>query len=227
MSPFDDAVRGQHARLASRLAEGMPRAGWKICVNDARMQRKLGLDTSFVGFLEGARRLSSGGRWSVDEGSILGVEPEIALRFGRDVAAGDRTEAIRAAIEGAAPAIEVVDWRDARFDLATLAASSSFHAGFVVGDLRPFDQVPPIGQGCPRFARGEELLGLPDPDLVPADLLGLVARVAAFLGRFGQGIRAGDWLLSGACTNPARVEAGDVVEADFGGLGAVAVEFEG
>jgi len=205
----------------------MPRAGWKICINDARMQKRLGIERAFVGFLDGSRATTSGQAWPIADASILGVEPEFALRFSKPVAAGAGADAVRAAIAGVAPAIEVVDWKDAKFDLASVAATSSFHAGYVVGDLRPVTDVPLIDDGCPLFRRGDEIIGVPDASLVPSNLVDLVRDVADFLGRHGELIERDDWLLCGACTNPARVEAGDEIEADFGSLGAVRVTFTG
>ncbi len=218
-------VREQIHAWRNRQAAGKPRGGWKVCVNDPGMQKKLGLERSFVGCLDGSRELASGDRWIVGEGSMLAVEPEFAIRFSADVPPQPGPEDIRAAIEGVAAAIEVVDWKNAKPDLMSIAASSSCHAGYVVGELRPFADVPAIGGGCPLFLRGEEVLGVPDPALVPADLLELVAGVVEFLTRHGESIQAGDWLLCGACTSPARVEAGDSVEADFATLGSVRVEF--
>ncbi len=226
MSEFDDAIREQLARLDARLAAGMPRAGWKICVNDRRMQKRLGLDASFVGFLEGSRHLESGATWKADEGAVPGVEPEFAIRFGSALAPGDGYDAARRAIAGVAPAIEVVDWRDAKLDLRSLAASSSFHAGFVTGELRPLEDVSAIAEGCPAFRRGEDVLGVPDASLVPADLVTLVLDVVRFLARYERTIESGDWLMCGACTNPGRVERGDRVEADFATLGKVRLRFE-
>lgn len=226
MSDFDDAIREQLARLDARLAAGMPRAGWKVCVNDARMQKRLGLEASFVGFLEGARHLESAATWVAGAGAVLGVEPELAIRFRGPLTGDDDRDAAQRAIAGVAPAIEVVDWRSATFDLAALAASSSFHAGFVTGELRRLSDVPAIGDACPLFRRGDAVLGVPDASLVPADLATLALDVARFLARFGQTIEAGDWLLCGACTNPGRAAPGDTVEADFGSLGSVSVRFE-
>jgi 2-keto-4-pentenoate hydratase len=226
VNELDEAIREQLARLDARLAAGMPRAGWKICVNDARMQKRLGLETSFVGFLEGSRHLASGAAWCADEGSVLGVEPEFAIRFGVSLSGEDGYDAARRAIAGVAPAIEVLDWREAKLDLASLAATSSFHAGFVTGELRSLGDVPAIADGCPAFRRGDDVLGVPDASLVPADLVTLVQGVARFLSRYGRTIEAGDWLLCGACTNPGRVEIGDTVEADFGRLGRATVRFE-
>jgi 2-keto-4-pentenoate hydratase len=223
---FDEAIREQLARLDARLAAGMPRTGWKVCVNDSRLQKKLGLDASFVGFLEGSRHLENGATWRADDGAIPGVEPELAIRFGASLSPDVDYDAACRAIAGVAPAIEVVDWRDARFDLASLAVSSSFHAGFVTGALRPLEDVPAIGDGCPAFTRAGDVLGVPDASLVPSDLVTLVLDVVRFLSRFERTVEAGDWLLCGACTNPARVERGDSVDADFATLGKVRVAFE-
>jgi 2-keto-4-pentenoate hydratase len=226
---LENGMREQRRIHRERIARGMPRAGWKICVNDARMQKKLGLDDAFVGFLDGSRALADGDAWKAEPGSVLAVEPEIAIRFGAAVRAGDDPHAVRSAIEGVAPAVEVLDWRSAKLDLESLASSSSYHAGFVTGALRSLDDVPAISADCPRFERAGERIGVPDPRLVPQDsdgLVRLVARVAAFLSVFGESIEAGDWLLCGACTNPARVDPGDSIVADFASLGAVRVRFE-
>lgn len=221
-----DGLRAQLERLSERLAGGMPRAGWKVCVNEPRMQKRLGLGGSFAAFLDGSRALESDATWRLESGARIGVEPEVALRFRARVTAGASDDELRAAIAGAAPAIEIVDWRDARLDLASIAAGASFHAGFVTGALRPLEAVPAIGDGCPHLVRGDDVLGVPDASLMPADPLVLVRHVAAFLEACGQTIEAGDWLLGGACTNPAGVEAGDEITADFGPLGAVRVRFE-
>jgi 2-keto-4-pentenoate hydratase len=75
------------------------------------------------------------------------------------------------------------------------------------------------------FRRGDDVIGVPDPTLVPNDLVGLVTRICGMLCPYGRSIEAGDWLLCGACTNPARIEPGDTVEADFQTLGRVSVSF--
>ena len=222
---LEHGISGQQAELRRRLEAGMPRAGWKICVNDRRMQRKLGIDAPLVGFLDGSRVLRSGEAWRVADGSVPGVEPEFALRFAAAVRPDDEAVAVRRAIAGAAPALEVVDWKDAKLDLASIASSSSFHAGVVLGELRDLEAVPSLAEGWPVLRRGEEVLAVPDPSLVPEDLAALVAHVARSLAPRGERIEAGDWLICGACTPPVRVEAGDGIVADFGPLGLVSVRF--
>jgi 2-keto-4-pentenoate hydratase len=215
VAPFENAVRRQHERLAQALAAGMPRLGWKICVNEPTNLRRLGLARPFVGYLDGARRFASGDTCQLGPGGVFAVEPEIAIQVGAGTAS----------IAALAPALEIVDYTRGGFTLAGVVESSSFHHGVVLGTPRPPGSAPALGPACPRLLHDGVPAGTPDPALVPADLSEIVRLVAAFLDEHGQELRAGDWILSGACTAPVRVAAGERVEADFATLGAVAVHF--
>jgi 2-keto-4-pentenoate hydratase len=153
------------------------------------------------------------------------VEPEIALQVREAVAAGAALSEARAAIGCLAPALEIVDYARGSPSLEGVVESSSFHYGVVLGEPRHTSLAPAIGADCPRLRKGGARAGAPDASLVPADLAEIVRLVADFLARQGERREAGDWILSGACTSPVRVEAGDAVSADFGPLGSVSVRF--
>jgi 2-keto-4-pentenoate hydratase len=51
--------------------------------------------------------------------------------------------------------------------------------------------------------------------------------VAATLARYGECLETGDWLILGTLVRPIPVHAGDVIEADFGPIGRVAVTIGG
>jgi hypothetical protein len=57
---LDAPMRRQLARFHAAIAAGMPRVGWKICINDPRTQSRLGIDAPFVGPLNGTRVFTSG-----------------------------------------------------------------------------------------------------------------------------------------------------------------------
>lgn len=217
-------VRKQHARLRAALSAGMPRLGWKICVNERRSQERLGLVEPFVGFLNGASCLSSGNECALGTG-VFAVEPEIAIRLGNSVGADATLLTARSAIEALAPALEIVNYKLAAPNLESIVESSSFHFGLVLGARRDGSGAPPIGPGCPVLLCNGQPSGTPDPALVPAQLAEVVVLVARFLGTHGEELRAGDLILSGACTNPVRVQVGDEVRAEFGALGSVWVRF--
>jgi len=215
VSPLEEAVRRQHERLARALESGMPWLGWKICVNEPTNLRRLGLDRPFVGYLDGARRFGTGDTCPLGPGGVFAVEPELAIQVGEG----------EASIAALAPALEIVDYTRGAFTLAGVVESSSFHHGVVLGAPRPPGAAPALGPACPRLLHDGVPAGTPDPALVPADLSEIVRLVAVFLDRHGRRLRTGDWILSGACTAPVRVAAGERVEADFATLGAVAIRF--
>ncbi len=212
-SPFEHAVRRQHERLRAALDAGMPRLGWKICLNEPRTQRRLGLAGPFVGFLDGTRCLETGAVCVPPSAASLAVEPEIAIRV----------EAATGAIAALAPALEIVDYTRGAFTLDGVVESSSFHHGVVLGAVRGPGAVAVLGPDCPRLLRDGARAAEPDPALVSCDLSDIVRFVGRFLAAHGAELRPGDWILSGACTPPVRVEGGEHIEADFGALGQVAV----
>jgi 2-oxo-hept-3-ene-1,7-dioate hydratase len=219
---LDSAVRRQLRRRHAARAAGMPRAGWKICVNDPRVQARLGLAAPFVGWLNGARMLPSGATYPVPPGARFLCEPEIAIRVGR-VDDATTLAGARAAIAALAPAFEVVDYGRLSPELGVIVETSSFHDGAVVGAARPPDATPALSTECPRLARNGEACGVADPTLVPADLALIVQLVARFLAPYGEELREGDWILSGACAAPIPARPGDDLTADFGPLGVVGV----
>jgi len=57
--------------------------------------------------------------------------------------------------------------------------------------------------------------------MVPDDLSALVLLVARTLGRYGEKLQCGDRIISGSYIVPLVVEAGDLIEVDFGTIGKV------
>src|SRR5204863_3537661 len=60
------------------IAQGQPRLGWKIGINDPKMLERLELATPVVGWLAGARALKSGDTYVLRAGTRVGLEAEVA-----------------------------------------------------------------------------------------------------------------------------------------------------
>ncbi len=52
------------------------------------------------------------------------------------------------------------------------------------------------------------------------------ADIANALSQYGQGIRAGDIVLSGSFIRPIECPSGSQIHADFGGFGSVHIAFD-
>jgi len=212
-----------HARLAaSRFGR---RIGWKIACTTAVMQQYLGVPSPCAAGLFEGGRFASGAVLPAADYRRLGIECEIALRFGRDVA-GDAPDEIAAAISHAIAAIELVDdryedWRTT--DPATLVADDFFSVGCVLGDEVPIEAAGDLAAltGTTRINGAEAGRG------VGADVLGHPMNALAFLAgnlaARGLRLKAGDIVLTGSLVETRWLQPGDRAEIEISGLGTVGV----
>ena len=150
-------------------------------------------------------------------------EPEIVFVLGRDLAGPHVGAAdVIAASSGVAVGIEVLDsrYRDYKFTMADVVADNTSAARFVVGapvpldgiDLRVVGVVLEHNGEVVATASGAASLGHP-----AAAVAWMVRRMAAD----GEGLRAGDVVLSGGLTAAVPVVPGDVVVASIDRIGSL------
>ncbi len=223
---IDDGMAVQRARMHEALARGMPRVGWKVALNDPAVQKRMGIEGSLVGWLNGQAVYPSGATYIEKPGMTLRVEPEVAIRLSRDVAAEASLEDARRAIVSLAPALEIVNPGNAARDLRGLIEGDILHEATILGQevLQHDAEAPASGlvpAGFPSTKIDDGEAHLPLEGRVPADFASVVLEVAAFLGRYGEPLRAGDRIIAGSYCNPIDIEPGNRVTADFGPLGTV------
>jgi 2-keto-4-pentenoate hydratase len=217
-------MEAQLRAMAGRLAAGAERIGWKVGLNAAPVQRALGIERPVVGHLTSATLLEPGGAVTAAGGTRVGIEPEVAVRLGRDLRPGVTANQAGAAIATLGPALEVVDVDLPFEDVEPILAGNVFHRGVLLGPAGP-----PPAEGMPgirvRVARNgadeheaEAASAMPAPGEV-------VALVAGRLAECGEALRAGDTVICGSLTPIVWVEPGDEVEADFGPLGMLTLSF--
>lgn len=218
----------QLARLREALAGGMPRRGWKIGINVPEVLRALELPHPGVGWLDGARLLSSGAVVQAPDGSRLHVEPEVAVEVSRRVPAGGSPDEARRCIATVYPALELVDYARPGSGLDEVVGHSMFHEAAVLGPAAALEDARDLGRQWPRLRVGDAPAGAPRDDLVPADLGELVAFAASLLAEFGESLEPGDLLLSGAYLAKAQgIGPGEEAVAEFGALGTVSLRVAG
>jgi 2-keto-4-pentenoate hydratase len=202
----------------------MPRRGWKVGINVPEVQKKAGLSHSGVGWLDGHRVFESGSMVSSAPDARLHVEPELAIHIGSPADPSAPAEEIRAGISGVSPALELVNYALSARDFDEIVECSMFHDGCVLGASRSLAELPKLGRDWPRLEVNGEPSPLPRADLVSADVVDVVRFVAAFLAEFGEGLAAGDVILSGSfCPVAVPLERGGLARADFGPLGEVRI----
>jgi len=218
----------QQAAVDIWKARGRKIAGNKIGLTSKAVQDQLGVGEPDFGTLFADMILEDGA--SVPPGAVLQprIEAEIAFILKSDLRGTKITpEAVIEATDYVCPAIEICGSRIARWDIKiedTIADNASsglvvvgsrhtkpLLAGLADAEMSLRHNGAPAGAG-----RGQECLG--NPAIA-------VAWLAEALTRFGEGLRAGDLVMSGALAKMIAAEPGDEFAVDFGALGTVSVMF--
>jgi len=194
-----------------RLADGATIVGRKIGLTSAAVQAQLGVDTPDFGVLFDDMDVS--GR-PVPTGRLLQpkAEAEIAFVLGADLDGDLTLDAIRDAVSGAFVALEIVDSRIAGWDItyvdtvADNASSGLFALGDELVGFEPRDVEMSMTLNGQVVSTGNGAACLGDP-------LEALLWLAQTAQEFGDPLRAGQVILSGALGPMAAVTAGDRVEA--------------
>lgn len=231
---LDQAYAVQAALVARKIAAGNPQIGWKIGLTSRAMQEALQITTPDSGVLLADMLFPSGG--TIPAGRFIQprVEAEIAFVMKAPLAGAGLTRAdVLAATDYVCASLEILDTRIQRVDPATgnirrvtdTISDNAANAGLVLSDMRhapeAFD-LRWVGALVKRDGVVEETgLGAGVLDDPVTGILWLLDRLA----QYGQGIKAGDILLSGSFIRPIEAPIGSRFEADFGPCGEVTISF--
>lgn len=229
-----DAYAIQRAFVAEKKKAGGVVRGWKIGLTSRAMQQALGIDVPDSGVLFEDMFLASGE--TVPQGRFIEprIEAEIAFVMGRDLKGpGASMFDVLKATDYVTPALEILDTRIRRRDEKTGRARNVFdtisdnaaNAGIVIGGpvFRPDSlNLAHVGAAVARNGHVEEtglgagVLGNPLTSMV-----WLVNRLA----EYGDGLRAGDVVLSGSFIRPIEAPSGSTITADYGDFGIMGCHF--
>ncbi|MEA1015743.1 2-oxo-hepta-3-ene-1,7-dioic acid hydratase [Sphingosinicella sp. LY1275] len=229
-----DAYEIQAAWASMKEAAGDPRIGWKIGLTSKAMQAALDINIPDSGVLLGSMRLACGE--TVPAGRFIQprIEAELAFVMARDVEPDASPDAILAATDYVAPALEILDTRITRKDPVTgrgrtvldTIADNAANAGVVLGQAHrglSREQLRWAGAIVTRDDEVEETgLGAG----VLGDPLLSMSWLARRLGAYGEQIKAGQIVLSGSFIRPIEAPPGSRISADFGPLGLVELCFD-
>ncbi len=211
---------------------GLPHVGYKVGSTSKEAQQLLGTDEPGFGVLLAPFVHESPTRLKLVPEQMPAVEGEFAFRFGRDLpwrAEPYSLDEVTGAIDSLAGVVEVVGTRfsgglQGKGRLLTtadcgvnIALATGNWAKFSGQDLRDHGVTITINGELKGRGTGSRALG--DPLNV---LLWLVNRQSSR----SRDLRAGEIVATGTCTGLDSVQAGDLVQADFGDLGSVEIAFE-
>lgn len=215
-------------RLRAALVERGDRvAGWKAGFTSKAGQETWQVSEPVCAFLLASGVLSSGADIAAGRFLKPGVEAEIAFVMRHDLA-GPGITAPRAlqAVEGAVPALELIDFRHSGKAVGTDAVADGVYAKAIVlgGALTPVVGLDLALEGL-VYEQSGVVVATSTAFEVMGNPLNSLAWIANHLGARGQGLRAGDVVMTGSVSKILSAKAGDSVRATFTRLGSVSVKF--
>ncbi|MGH3436170.1 MAG: 2-keto-4-pentenoate hydratase [Sciscionella sp.] len=212
-----------YAVQRSQRAQAGALVGWKLGVTSRAKQAQVGVHEPIRGFLAAEHLLEVGEPLVTAQHIQPRAEPEIVFVMGRELS-GEHVTAVDvlAATAGVTVGIEIIDsrYRDYRFTMPDVVADNASAGRFVIGapvpaagiDLRLVGVVLEHRGEVVATASGAASLGNP---------AAAVAWLVRSLARDGEGLAAGEVILSGGLTAAVPVAGGDVVVATIDRIGSV------
>lgn len=227
--PTDDAAAYAVQKVAVE-AYGGQRVGYKIGATSAEAQAMLKTDHPFRAPLFAADCHDAGAAIDEPGYGLIGLEPEFALRLGRDLPARGRAyslDEVQDAVATVHPAFEIIGLRlpnelfkNAVVVTTDFGANVGFAAGKGVEDWKGHDL-----SGIPvrALVDGEEVASGSGAKVMGHPLNAL-RWLANDLAADGEGLAAGDWISTGTCAGIVPIASGQTAVADFGPFGRIEVK---
>jgi 2-keto-4-pentenoate hydratase len=222
----------QQGLVQGRVAAGARVVGRKIGATSEAVQNQLGVDQPDFGYLLDEMDVSADDPISMRTLLQPRVEGEVAFVLARDIDPADEAEItidlVRDAVEVALPALEIVDSRiaDWAIGFTDTVADNASSGLFVVGrDGRSLDGFEPRDVTMSLTINGEERSSGNGAACL-GDPLEALRWLAVQAYRFGDPLRAGHLILSGALGPFVPFAPGDRVEATISGFAPLRVTFE-
>ena len=229
-------AQGYAAQAGLPQASGRSVQGWKIAATSAAGQSHINVSGPLAGRILSGQVLAAGARVPTTGNRMKVAEPEMAFVFAHDLPARDQpygVDEVMAAVASLHPSIEIPNSRFAEFTAAgeaqLLADNACAHL-FMLGPRAPEGwqhrdlASHPVsarvtrqdGTHWERQGSGAAVLG--DPRIA---LTWLVNELSGL----GIGLQATQFVTTGTCMVPLELTAGDTVQADFGVLGRIGMQF--
>jgi 2-oxo-3-hexenedioate decarboxylase len=213
------AYEVQRRSIARRLARGERRIGIKMGLTSKAKMAQVGVSEMGWGRLTDGMLVEDGGTLHRTRYIHPRAEPEIAFRLKAPLRGAVSTLEACAAIDAIAPAIEVIDsrFKNFKFRSSDSIADNTSSAALMIGPWSPAN-VDISNLGMVMIVNGEPV-GIGSSAAILGHPLRSLVSAARLLGRYGDGLEAGDILMSGGATAAYPLTAGMRVQLRVESIG--------
>ena len=229
-------AQGYALQACLPAASGRSVLGWKIAATSSAGQRHIRVSGPLAGRILSGQVLTPETKVSAQGNRMKVAEPEMAFVLGQTLpprAKAYRVDEVMQAVASLHPSIEIPNSRFEEFTAAgeaQLLADNACAHQFILGPRAPegwqtLDLANhPVsatvthadGRHWTREGSGAAVLG--DPRIA---LTWLVNELSGM----GLGLQSGQFVTTGTCMVPLELVTGDTVQADFGVLGRIGMQF--
>jgi 2-keto-4-pentenoate hydratase len=225
----DARVRsGMEAQLGWRRAAlegGDEPLGWKVGFGTPSAFERFGTSAPMTGYLLRSGLIEAGRPVPLSGWSNPALEAEVAVVMGSDLPAGGDADAARASIGALAAAFELVDLDPSVEEVAGVLEANIFQRAVILGPRG--EGTAPEDLSATLQRAGEETQEVGDPQSATGEVVAIVRHVADLLGEFGERLRVGEVVITGAITPPPiPVSAGERFDFELRPLGRMSIAFE-
>jgi 2-keto-4-pentenoate hydratase len=220
----------QTAWITDQLAAGDRVIGRKIGLTSPAVQKQMGVDRPDFGTLLKSMDCPAGELVDITRLLQPKIEAEVAFILARDLdGASISPDDVLAATEAVVPALEIVDSRIAGWDITLVdtVADNASSGLFTLGNARRNPGGLDLAQAEMRLWRGDEEVSHGNGAACLGHPAAAVAWLASTARDYGQPLRKGEIILSGALGPMVPVGPGDRFTAEISGLGRVSAVFTG
>lgn len=225
---LDAAYAVQSRLIAARRANGAAVLGRKIGLTSTAVQSQLGVDQPDFGWLLDDMDLTGAAQVPFERLLQPKVEAEVAFVLKDDLADGPLdADQVRDSVDHAVAALEIVDSRITDWDISfgDTVADNASSGLYVLGDeRRTLAEVEPVEVEMTMSVDGD-VVSTGNGAACLGDPLDALAWLARTAREYGEPLRAGQVVLSGALGPMYPVHPGSQVRADITGLGSVTANF--
>lgn len=220
-TPFDldTAYAIQKASVGRRVARGETHIGVKLGFTSLAKMKQMGVDSLIWGPLTSAMLRDDGTEIDIGEFVHPRAEPEICFLTRKDISNPLSTMEACQAVDGVAPAIEIIDsrYQNFKFSLEDVVADNCSSSGLVVGPMSPLrGDLSNLGV---VLMDGGHAVEIGSSAAVLGNPLRAVVSLSRLLAETGQVLPAGSLIMSGGATSAHALAPGKHISVAVHDLG--------
>lgn len=226
-----DAYPVQKQILQNHLNAGETLAGWKIALSAAPVREMFKQQEPVRGYLLASREIVSGSKLElsrISQGGTCLIESEFCFEISADLEGPvNDPEEVFHAVKTVAPAFEIAQLRtNLAKDMPLAIADNTVQWGFVRGQAMAIEAANfPWRSMQLEMQKNHQTVQQLDVGNTIDDHFQLIMWLVNNLAQHGQKISAGQVILTGSCSTPSPVSAGEFWQTTISDLGSVALEF--